>query len=679
MSFFRLILIVLACFSGFVYSNEQELLKTQDINKVMAQIFQEHVDKKEMSSTIIQTALKNYIDQFDQERVYLLEDEIKPYLKISQSDLNTMVERYKRQDFKEFVQLNDLIQKSIVRARELRSEIEATKAQMFQVQQPNEPQEWLDAEKKKLFALSLDELKNRNRDYLLRFIHAEKKRYGEAYVIRNANQIFSLWEKHLRGAEDQYLYVEGKTALSSAAKENLFAMHVLKALAKSLDAHTSFFNPEEAYDMRIRLEKGFQGIGVTLQETPEGVVVQGLMAGGPAAKSGLVKVKDRVIEIDGVAVKSMELDKVMELMRGKKDSPSMTLVLVRKVDENGSKAEKTLHVQLKREAIVMNEDRAQSSYETVANGIIGKITLNSFYQNDTGMTSENDVRDAINKLEKQGNLRGLILDLRENSGGFLSQAVKVAGLFITNGIIVISKYSSGEEKFYRDMDGKMAYNGPLIILTSKATASAAEIVAQALQDYGVAVIVGDEHTYGKGTIQSQTVTENKGTSYFKVTVGKYYTVSGKTPQLQGVKADIVVPGQFSNEHIGEEYLEQSLKTDKIPAAYVDPLQDIDASLRAWYMRYYTPTVQHKQDLWKGLLPTLKKNSEYRLTHNKNFQMFLKGHTGGESVDEDEFELGIPSKKNFGADDMQMVEAVDILKDMIYMQSQVHSASHTAEK
>src|SRR5690606_836656 len=163
--------------------------------------------------------------------------------------------------------------------------------------------------------------------------------------------------------------------------------------------------------------------------------------------------------------------------------------------------------------------------------IIGKITLNSFYQGDNGVNSENDVRDAIKKLDKMGNLRGLILDLRENSGGFLTQAVKVAGLFITNGVIVVSKYFNGEEHFYRDMDGKVSYTGPLVILTSKATASAAEIVAQALQDYGTALIVGDEHTYGKGTIQSQTVTENQGAAFFKVTVGKYYTVSGKTPQI----------------------------------------------------------------------------------------------------------------------------------------------------
>ena len=169
--------------------------------------------------------------------------------------------------------------------------------------------------------------------------------------------------------------------------------------------------------------------------------------------------------------------------------------------------------------IVVDNGRVDVTSQPFGNGIIGIINLHSFYQGKD-ISSEEDVRNAIDKLQGQGDLRGLILDLRSNSGGFLSQAIKVAGLFITDGVIVISKYSNGEEKIYRDVDSQVAYDGPLIVLTSKATASAAEIVSQALQDYGVALVVGDEHTYGKGTIQTQTVTDNQSSSYFKVTVGK---------------------------------------------------------------------------------------------------------------------------------------------------------------
>ena len=266
-------------------------------------------------------------------------------------------------------------------------------------------------------------------------------------------------------------------------------------------------------------------------------------------------------------------------------------------------------------------------------------------------------------------MRGLILDLRENSGGFLSQAVKVAGLFITNGIIVISKYSNGSERFYRDVDGKTSYDGPLVVLTSKATASAAEIVAQALQDYGVAVVVGDEHTYGKGTIQTQTVTDNQSTSYFKVTVGKYYTVSGNTPQKKGVKADIVAPSHWVHEQIGEGE-EGSVDADIIPSAFDDQLADVSSDVKSWYLKYYMPNLQHRTVVWRDLLPILKKNSEYRIAQNKNYQFFLKGGKVEEESEEDEWNLVDQKNKTFGEDDLQMQEAVNILKDMIILHSTV---------
>lgn len=416
----------------------------------------------------------------------------------------------------------------------------------------------------------------------------------------------------------------------------------------------------------MRLQKEFKGIGLVLKETPKGAVVTHMLEGGPADKSKLIQIGDVLIEVDGETVIDQPFGKVMEKLHGEQNS-SVKLTFKRKGEKGG--ADQIYNVELKRELIILNNDRVDVSSEPFGNGIIGKITLHSFYQGD-GVSSEKDVRHAIEELEKKGPLRGLILDLRENSGGFLSQAVKVAGLFITNGVIVISKYSDGEERFYRDVEGNTAYDGPLIVLTSKATASAAEIVAQALQDYGVALIVGDEHTYGKGTIQTQTVTDNDSTSYFKVTVGKYYTVSGHTPQKEGVKADIVAPSHWNKEQIGESYLD-SVAPDTIPPVYEDKLQDISPDERAWYLKYYIPTVQHRTHVWRDMLPALRKNSEHRIAQNKNYQFFLKGAAESEESggsDEDDWES--PGKnKTFGEDDLEMEEGVNVLKDMIALRSQ----------
>lgn len=643
-----------------LYAADPELLQTKDINKIMKQIFDQHVDKKEMNASILKNSFRVYIDQFDPNRTYLLESEVRPFLQLSDADVKHYVDQYQHSEFPEYMALNDVIQKAINRARGIRASLEKDNAShLFQKSEsfPSDGnEEWSDPDLKQAFAGNDKELTNRIKKELIRFIASERKRFGGPYVVNREAQTIRIYERQTRTHENQYLFVdENGQRMSDAEKQNAFAMHVLKSLANSLDAHTTVLNPTEAYDMRIRLEKEMQGIGVTLQPSVNGFMITQLVKDGPAAKSGLVRINDILIEVNGTQVRNLSLNKVMELLRGKAGS-QVSLLLKRTINQQGVPVEKVVTVPLVREEIAVDEDRAKWSYETFDGGIIGKIQLDSFYQGDNGITSENDVREAIAKLDRQGNLRGLILDLRENSGGFLSQAVKVAGLFITNGVIVVSKYFNGEEHFYRDMDGKVSYDGPLIILTSKATASAAEIVAQALQDYGVAIIVGDEHTYGKGTIQSQTVTENQASTFFKVTVGKYYTVSGKTPQIQGVKADIVVPSQFVHENIGEEYLDYPLKQDVIPSAFDDSLTDIAPNLKPWYMRYYAPTLQHKKILWDNMVPQLKSNSAMRISQNSDYQTFIRGTN--------------PQGRNINADDLQLTEASSIMKDMITLQTQM---------
>lgn len=669
MGFLKFFLCLIIASVSLVFGAEHELLKPQDINKIMKQIFEQHVDKKEMTAAILKNSFKVYIDQFDPERIYLLEEEVRPFLQLTDTEAKAFMDQYQHQQFPEFVQLNQIIDKAIVRSREIRTALESRqRSELFQASSKAESiDEWRDPDLRRLFPKDLGQLQVRIKQDLIQYIVNERKRYGDSQVMNHQDQTMGFYEQQARAHEDQYLFLnENGKPMNEAEKQNAFSMRILKALANSLDAHTSVLDPSEADDMRLRLEKEVVGIGIVVKQNPDGYVIAQINDSGSAAASGQIQINDKLLEIDGKPVRSLALNEVMQLIRGK-NGTTVNLTLKRIGPQGGGFGDRIINVQLVRKPIFLNDDRVQVSYETFGNGIIGKITLNSFYQGDNGVNSENDVRDAIKKLDKMGNLRGLILDLRENSGGFLTQAVKVAGLFITNGVIVISKYFNGEEHFYRDMDGKVSYNGPLVILTSKATASAAEIVAQALQDYGTALIVGDEHTYGKGTIQSQTVTENQGAAFFKVTVGKYYTVSGKTPQIQGVKADIVVPSQFAYEHIGEEYLDYSLQKDTISSAYNDNLNDISPNLKPWYMRYYTPTLQHQKMFWRNALPALQKNSAYRISKNKDYQSFLKGQDRP------------AAQANFSKEDLQMAEAVNIVKDMIMIESQNRHSKQTAER
>lgn len=650
-----------------VFGKEQKTLSREDIHKVMKEILSQHIEKKKMDGNILLGSFKVYFEQFDPEKIYLLQSEVEPFFNMPAVELEKAVAEYNQDNYTVYRKINEVIQKAIVRARKIRADFETNPKELM-LEALKAPS--VGEEKKKLFFASNElELKGKIRNFIIDFLQFEVKKIGEKKVKGFESQALMLYEKQVRSYEDNYLFTESNgKAIPDWERENLFTLHILKALAKSLDAHTAFFDNQEAYDMKVRLEKGFEGIGIGFQETPQGVMVASIVAGSPADKDGQVKAGDLLIEINGVKTGEVSFEKAMKLLKGEKDEP-ISLVFKR-MGEKGA-LPKILTVNLKRETIVLNENRVEYASEKFGDGIIGRITLHSFYQNDKGITSEKDVKNAIQELKSQGNLRGLILDLRENSGGFLSQAVKVAGLFITNGVVVISKYSSGEEKIYRDMDGKVDFNGPLIVLTSRATASAAEIVAQALQDYGVALVVGDEQTYGKGTIQSQTVTDNKGSSFFKVTVGKYYTVSGKTPQLNGVKADVVVPGPYSAVRLGEEYLDHAiLEQDKITPSFADPLKDIDPSLRPWYLRYYIPSLQHKTQVWRNELAQLQKNSRQRIIGNKNYQAFLRliQHKDAEPLKPD-LEEESSSPKNFGSSDLQLAEAYNIIKDMIYLAPQ----------
>ncbi len=658
---FCFLAVALTLFSSYAWTHD-ELLKKGDIYKVMDQIFQQHVEQKKMTTSILKRAFQSYIDQFDPTRVYLLEPEVSPYLKFSNEGMEKILEQYMQNDLSAFMQLNATIKKSIERARQYRKNLEKNNVKLFQLSKTHDAslhEKGKESEYRRPFAKDDEELKTRIAHEIIKFIQEEEARFG-GNAITDEAKILALYEKQAHTLEDEYLGTDaaGKP-LSSVELENLFALHVLKALTHALDSHTTVLNNTEAYEMKLRLEKEFHGIGVRLKKKGDAVIIASITNDGPAAKSGQVQVNDRVIEINGHSTAKESFERIVEVLHDSSD-PTVALVLKRNVQNNGRPIEQEIRVQLKRIVIALKEGRMESSYEKFDNGIIGKIVLHMFYQGEDGISSSNDVRNAIEDLKKKGNLRGLILDLRDNGGGFLNQAVKVAGLFITTGVIVVAKYSNGDEQIYRDTDASRVFDGPLVILTSRWTASAAEIVAQALQDYGVALIVGDEHTYGKGTIQTQTVTENGSSSFFKVTVGKYYTVSGKTPQLEGVKADIVAPSRYGEQRIGEAYLDRPIASDQITPLYSDDFSDISPRLREWYLRYYASNIQRKSQSWRNMLPALRKNSEERFARNKNYKTWLKVADSEEDAENE--------SPQFEDDDLQMKEATAIVKDMILLQS-----------
>ena len=636
------------CFATLT-GGEAPLLKQHDVAKVMDELFEYHVDKKEISPLLIQRSLKIYITGFDSRRAYLLASETDPYLSPKDAFLKLALQEYKQDKFSTYFGLNEKIRGAIVRAREWRQEWERDAKTLVQEAKKIVSKK---EEEEIPFPVALQDLKKRHRDEFLKLIRLQIEEVGVSEVEGKELKLVALCEKQLSLAENDYLGVTEEGTLKTAAQqEHHVVLRTLKALAHSLDAHTAYYSPEEAYAMKVQLEKGMCGIGVVLHEGIDGVVIADIIKGGPAQKAGLILAGDCIVEVDGSSVKDYSFHKVLEALRGEEGTKTV-LGLKRK--------NQLLKVELTREHMIIDDKRVDVSYEPFGDGVIGKITLYSFYEGDDGISSEKDLRKAIDSLREHGPLYGLVLDMRENSGGFLSQAVRVSGLFISSGVVVISKYSDGSMKYYRAVDGKRFYDGPLVVLVSKGSASATEIVAQALQDYGVGVVVGDNQTYGKGTIQHQTVTSQKSNSFFKVTIGRYYTVSGKSTQIEGVKADIVVPTALNYEKFGEGFLDFPLAADRVTPAFVDTLADLDPYAKRWFSKYYLPTVQEKVEDWTSMLVQLRENSYKRVLNNKNYQFFLKKIKKEKSEE----------KGDFGSNDLQLEESVQIVRDMIFLKGLV---------
>jgi len=537
-----------------------EAITHEDSLRIINSLFDYHIEQKSFNPSLVQKFSKNFIQIFDPEKTYLLEEEIADFKQDSEMHIKKIQEFFEKGKFDVWQKEFYAFKHSITRARSLRDEIYRSLLLELQLEGPSLAQSAL------LYSDDSAELKKRWQKKICRFVQSELK--GAKIDSQNLvyrQKALELFEKKVRRIEEKFF---------SGDRVSNFYEHFLKSFAKSLDAHTAFFSEQEGLDLKKSLEKQFEGVGISIKESILGVQVSDLVLEGPAIKAGVEK-GDRLIYIDQRDVKDLSFEDVLKALEGPKNSEVDLEFYSEKKGTN-------YKVKLKRQTIVLTEGRIQTSSIPYGDGQIGVIRLSSFYDNKMGSSSETDVRNALGALKSKQNLHGLILDIRQNGGGFLNQAVKVSGLFIKAGVVAVSRYAHGRQAFLRDLDPNCFYGGPLIVLTSKASASAAEVVAGALQDYGRALIVGDPTTYGKGSIQYQNVTDKEAKNFFKVTVGRYFTVSGKTTQIEGVKADIMVPSMYYPYNIGERYLENALSSDRIAPLFTDPLADIEEGRKNWF-------------------------------------------------------------------------------------------------
>ena len=349
----------------------------------------------------------------------------------------------------------------------------------------------------------------------------------------------------------------------------------LTALTQMFDPHTTFMNLKEKEKFDQQMNNEFVGIGARLSDEDGYCTIKGLLPGGPAEASRELETNDIILKVaqsdgDFVDVVDMKLPKIVELIKGPKD----TVVRLEIRPVNNPSTSKV--VSIIRDKIKLTENLASGKIHQVQNGKtikrIGVVELPSFYgSSGNGPKATDDVEEIISKFKNSG-IEGIILDLRRNGGGYLSEAVNLAGLFISRGPVVQVKNTDGSIRKKFDFNPKLAWNGPLAILVSRFSASASEIVAGALKNHSRAIIIGDPTTHGKGTVQSLIQMNlpfnfnhaNIKKSAAKITIQKYYLPSGSSTQIYGVESDIVMPTINTFRPIGESDLDYALKSDTIP-------------------------------------------------------------------------------------------------------------------
>jgi carboxyl-terminal processing protease len=356
----------------------------------------------------------------------------------------------------------------------------------------------------------------------------------------------------------------------------------LDALAQSYDPHSEYLSKADLKNFSINMGLSLVGIGAMLRTEDGYAKIESLVPGGPAQTDGRLKVGDRITAVaqgngEFSDVRDMRLDKVVEQIRGKKGTKVRLLV----IPSDSPDPSKRKTVDLVRDEIKLKDQEARADIiiKKNENGEpvkLGWITLPSFYA-DMDRHQKSTTKDVLALLKrlKKENISGLIVDLRRNGGGSLEEAIALTGLFLKSGPIVQTKGSNGNIVVSSDPDPGIAYNGPMIVLTSRQSASASEIFAAALQDYGRALIVGDKNTFGKGTVQtileigrftSLLGSRSQEDGALKLTIQKFYRVAGGSTQLHGVASDIVLPTLSDLPEFGEGALKNCLAYDEVPKA-----------------------------------------------------------------------------------------------------------------
>lgn len=517
-----------------------------------------HYKKTDINDSLSSVILDEYLNTLDQNRVYFLASDIESFNKYRHElDDDIKIARLKPAYDIFNIYLNRIKERQDYIKTLLSKEFDFTVDESMEVERKNQP-----------WAKNQDELNE---------VWRKRIKYEALREKLDGKE----WPKIAETLEKRYNNFERR--MFQLKSEDIFQLFINQFL-EAIDPHTQYFSPATSENFKMNMSLSLEGIGASLQSEDEYTIVREVIAGGPAFKSKLIKVNDKIISVaqgengEMVDVIGKNIDDVVKLIRG----PKGTVVRLQIIPADGGINAKPKEITLVRDKIKLEDKAAKKEVIEINNNStpfrIGVITLPEFYfdfeaqargEKDYKSTTR-DVRKLIRELKDQ-KVDGIVLDLRDNGGGSLQEAIDLTGLFIKDGPAVQVKNSDGSVEQGVDQDPTVYYDGPLAVLVNRSSASASEIFAAAIQDYKRGVIVG-EQTYGKGTVQNLIdlnrlfKNDNDKMGQLKLTIAKFYRVNGGSTQRRGVMPDILYPSTVDTTEFGESTSKSALQWDQIPPA-----------------------------------------------------------------------------------------------------------------
>ena len=510
-----------------------------------------------------------------------------------------------------------------------------------------------------------------------------------SYVLNNFQKQVLSWKPELNYKEKRNCKAKSQNSFK-ACKPTKWFSNYLNAYSQSLDSHSSYLDSEDLEEFHISMNLKLEGIGATLSSRFGYTVVERLIPGGAADRSKKIKVKDKILAVGQTKNKLINIfgeriEDVVSIIRGSKGTPVFL-----KISREREKAKNMISVvKLIRDRVDLKEEEASISYHKIkSNGKIYKVGLlkvPSFYGSDIlGKSVSRDVKKHLIAAKKQ-KIHSLVLDLSHNRGGSLDEAVELSGLFFAEGNVVKQTEKNRSKPYiFKDRDDRIFYNGPLVVLVNRLSASASEIVSGTLQDYHRAIVVGGDHTFGKGSVQSvETLGSKLGA--LKTTVGLYFIPSGKSTQKEGVKSDIVFPSIFNIDELGEKNLDRVLPSQTV-TSFKSPAKDVFSKGRDNWKPVSDEIIKKLNDLSQKRIAINKKfkkikENVQKIREKTKNQKIITIAEVLENKDKDKSDEEMEEENTFKKDKQRywarpdIQEALNVAKDLALIQKSTRSSQN----